>query len=427
MYEFILSTKLLTAAGALALAAIASGLVGHGRLWWRGMLFTLGPMLAAAFFLIAPLAPVTPDLFDLLGGLLFEFTILCLFFHFFGRLLAVVHRMADADALALLRTSLILQLMVAWPIVTSEGFGLLSEGSRIDYLYGSSLAKYFTYTGMVLTTLQTGLIAQRISRNGNPGWLGVVTIFINFALSVAAGSKGAAFLWLSAVLAMVDYRQARISTRAALTGVVVLMVALVVSSNLVADFLGITTDEFANLAVSRFFLNNDARALAFDLRTSTSPDAGLLAESLRSVFSLLGSPPVNPPLGVHLYGEYFGISDGSGANAALAALITFYSPAGYAMVPAIGATCFALLLFVVVRIVQSAMRRASSQFIVLTFGIFALLQLSQDFLAFQVVMPLACIGITFVWIFDRRYAYPNRARLRNSSDASAHQYRHPLA
>ena len=80
MYEFILDQKLLTAGAGLLLSVLASLVAGAPRLWWRGITFSFSPTIAAAFFLVAGLAPVNAPMLDLAGGLLLEFTVLCLFF-----------------------------------------------------------------------------------------------------------------------------------------------------------------------------------------------------------------------------------------------------------------------------------------------------------------------------------------------------------
>lgn len=137
------------------------------------------------------------------------------------------------------------------------------------------------------------------------------------------------------VAALVDYRRARIPKTLQLLVAVGGAGALVVSSIIIADFIGITTEQFTDLALSRFFLNNDARSLAFDLRSQVTAETGLLSESFRSLGNLFGSPPRNDPLGVLLYAQRLGVTNGSGANASLMALVTFYSTPGYATIPAL--------------------------------------------------------------------------------------------
>lgn len=300
----------------------------------------------------------------------------------------------------LLLATLGLQLALAAPLVLSEGFGIFSDGSRIDYLYAGSLSKYLVYAGIICMGIQAPLLARQISCKGNIGWLGGMVVLFNFAMSILAGSKGGAFLWIFSVLALVNYRQARLSLMAMVLLPLLLVGGIYVSSLQISEFLGITLEDFADLALNRFFLNNDARALAFDFRTSLTSDAGLLSEAFRSLASLFGSAPKNSPLGVHLYAELFGFESGNGANASLIALIVYYSSAGYALLPALlftaGAGALVLFFGVVRRQMQSAVCRA----IVLAFGLLALQQYSQDFLAFQVVLPLVIVFLFLVWIYD---------------------------
>lgn len=427
MYEFILREKFVTAVAGLLLAVLASATVGSPRLWWRGTAFSFAPALATAFFLVAPLSEQPIAMADILGGLLLEFTVLCLFFVFFKQLRTSIQRMSDFDTLWLLRASILIQLLLAWPLVGSAGFGIFSEGSRIDYLYAGSLGKYLTYGGFLLTSIQAALVAQRISQTGNPGLLGSAAIVTAFVMSVLAGSKGGVFLWLLAIAALVDYRRARISVLAKILALGLGAIALIGSSLFVSDFLGITPSEFIDIALSRFFLNNDARALAFDFRSSTSGEASLLAESFRSLWSLFGVPPQYPPLGIQLYGQLFGVDTGNGANASLAALLVYYTPAGYVMLTAVIATAGALALALIFEGARRAMRRASSRVLVLVFALFAVQQYSQDFLAFQVVMPLAVIAILIIWLYDHTYVHQNRKRSTFVAATSHRQHHHSSA
>lgn len=262
MYEFILTTKLLTAMTAILLAIAASLAVGRGRLWWRGLMLNFSPMIAAAFFVLAPFAASAPDSVDLLSGLAMELTVIWLIFRLLKLLIGQLAKTRESEATAYLRVSLAAQILLVLPIIGTEGFGIFSTGTRLDYLYAGPLAKYFTYAGLLITLLQAAFLAQRISQRGNPGWLGAGVILTNFALSVLAGSKGGSFLWLLSSLALVDYRRANIKLTMVLMTVIGTAAALMVTANVIAGFLGISVLEFFELATSRFFLANDARALA---------------------------------------------------------------------------------------------------------------------------------------------------------------------
>lgn len=418
VYEFILTHKLLTGIIAVLLSVIVSAAVGCGRLWLRALAYGYGPMVAAAFYIAILAADPPPHLVDVLSGVLFESVTLVLYFLLFKRLVGCVQVTPVKEANRGLAISLVLQIAFALPIVASGGFGIFSEGSRIEYLYAGSLPKYFTYAGFMVTSIQAALLATRISGTGSLGWAGAGAVLLNLGLSVASGSKGGVFLWMIATAAMVDYRRARISKKLLVLTSAAVIGALVVSSIIIADFFGISIGEFADLALTRFFLNNDARAMAFDLRTQASAETGLLAESFRSLANLFGAPPRNEPLGVLLYTQLLGVTNGSGANTILMALITFYSVPGYATVPAMLASlAIAAVVLVFVRVART-MRHRGCRGAVLTLALLSVMNFSQDFLAFQVVMPLTIVTIAVMAVLDQRYDRPSRIHSKDTQAAA---------
>lgn len=159
------------------------------------------------------------------------------------------------------------------------------------------------------------------------------------------------------------------------------------------------------------------------MRSMMTADGSLFGESFRSLATLLGSPPHNPPLGLQLYGDLFGELTGNGANASLMALIVYYFPAGYALVPTLLFIGGMLVVYLAFDCICKGMRRSSSKVVVLSLAIFAINQMSQDFLAFQVVMPLVCLAIAALWIHDRREKNSSRARLRSRLDVPG--FAHP--
>lgn len=334
MYEFLLTHKLLTGLIGLLLSVTVGAALGGRGLGLRSMAYGFGPMLALAFYVALLFADSPPNLVDLLSVITFELVVFVMYLMLLRRLLACVREIPVDEVNRSLKISVVLQIVFAVPIVASGGFGIFSEGARIEYIYAGSLPKYFTYAGLMVATTQAALLASRITHTGGIGWPGALALLMNLGLSVAAGSKGA-FLWMFSVAALVDYRRARIPKTLQLLVAVGGAGALVVSSIIIADFIGITTEQFTDLALSRFFLNNDARSLAFDLRSQVTAETGLLSESFRSLGNLFGSPPRNDPLGVLLYAQRLGVTNGSGANASLMALVTFYSTPGYATIPAL--------------------------------------------------------------------------------------------
>jgi hypothetical protein len=322
---------------------------------------------------------------------------------------------------------LIAQILVAWPLVLTEGFGIQSEGSRIAFLYEGTTGKYLAYAGVGLGAILAGLVALRVSRHGKPGYLGAISAALVFALSVASGSKGGFFLWVGSVAALIDYRRARMAPFTSAVIVCALLGGLVWSVAFLADALAMTVEDFVDLAFSRFFLNNDARAIVFDLRSTATGGLSLVTESFRSLSSLVGMRPANDPLGVLLYDTYFGPSGGNGANASLIALILYYMPSGLALGPVIASALGAVALYAGIAWVASAMRHGWGAFVVLSLGFVAVQQYSQDFLAFQVLMPMVCAVVLLVWILDRRHVAKRSDRTHQNRPPAASQHHHSVA
>jgi hypothetical protein len=424
MYEYILQNKIATSLAAIAVAWLAGVLVGNSRILVRSIAFNYGPSFACAFFVIGFSYDGQFSDFDMAAGLIFEFSALL----FYTKLLCdTVKSRRGINALELekwLRWSLALLLLVALPIVTSEGFGIFSEGSRISYLEGSGAAKYFTYAAVLISSIQAGLVALRLSTGRSLGLTGYATIVVTFGISTLSGSKGSFFLWLASILALIDYRNLRVRWKPILGGLIVVGATLVVTGNFVADTLGISATEFVELALSRFFLNNDARALAFDFGGKSGQLSVLASESFRSISAAFGHGPNDPPLGILLYEQHFGVSSGNGANASLMALITYYSQQGFALIPALIACLGLAALYGGVVALRRAVHGPLRKMAVSLMGLILVQQLSQDFLAFQILVPLACTAWFFFIVTHRKHAGALSRRLRPSARPTISQHRH---
>ena len=254
---------------------------------------------------------------------------------------------------------------------------------------------------MLLAPLQAALLAHRVSRHGRIGTLGLAVVVAAFVLSLASGSKGAFFLWIASIAALVDYRRARIKRSWLLLTGTALLGALWYTAATVSSFLDIPVSEFVQLALGRFFLSNDARALAFDVRWQSSGSGDLLRESFRSLSGLWGNAPRDPPLGLLLYSEYLGTEGLLGANASLMALITYYFPAGYALLPALLAATGAAVLYRTILAVRTMARTRWVGLAVAVWGLLMVQQLSQDFLAFQLVLPMFAVAVGALLMLER--------------------------
>jgi hypothetical protein len=230
------------------------------------------------------------------------------------------------------------------------------------------------------------------------GILGWSIIAINFTISVLAGSKGAAFLWLLSIASLIEYKHTNIRIYKAIPWLVVGISAASISSIIIADFLKLDIFQFIDLVVSRFFLTNDARALSLDLRTAQTIELSLFSEAFRSLGNLFGLPPKNAPLGVIMYSEGLLITDGSGANASFMALATYYFPIGYSLIPALLGIFGLVIFFGVARISTKLLVRPTHRLVAASIWLTSLLSYSQDFLAFQIVFPLAALTVLALWI-----------------------------
>jgi hypothetical protein len=156
--------------------------------------------------------------------------------------------------------------------------------------------------------------------------------------------------------------------------------------------------EFFELAFGRVLLTNDARALAIDLRSSHSDYSLLVNESFRSLSSLFGNRPTNDPLGMRLYADYFGSTGLTGANTSLMALVMFYGPSGSPFVLALIAAIAALTMYLGVRVARHTVGSPGGRYVVQSLGLIGISVFSQDFLAFQVVVPLAALMLFALWV-----------------------------
>jgi hypothetical protein len=398
VYDLLFESVALTATFTVLLAMSSAVLVGAGKVWWRVLAFSFAPAIAAAFFLVALVSNAPSSGLDLAGGFIFEFVVLCLYCRLFADAFRDLHRIDLRQVSRLIRATLVLQSVFALRLLLVDGFGIFSEGSRIDYLSTSFGATYLTYASVLVAAIQAGLVARRVTFTGKLGLDGTLVIGVNLLLSVVAGSKGAILLWLLSAIALVRYREAKVSKATIAVVLIVATGSVGLTAHLVSDFLGIEIGEFFKLAFGRVLLTNDARALAIDLR-STHSDYGLLFnESLRSLSSLFGSRPANEPLGMRLYADSFGSTGITGANASLMALILFYAPADSSLLLALAASVLALAIHATVQMAKSTLHRPGGRYVLQSIGLVGIGLLSQDFLAFQIVVPLAVLALAALWV-----------------------------
>jgi len=393
MYEYLLSTKLATFLVALGLSLLAATLCRRPALGLRVMLFNYGPSFAASFFIVGLFYEDVRSYLDLMAGFLLEFVIL----FFYTRLFSDVwtdNSSVDIKVVDFwIRNTAIIQALILLSLVTQDGFGLFSESSRISFLDNNSANKYFVYLGLIISTIQIGLLSRRLSESGTFGLAGYACIIVAIATSVVSGSKGGVFLWLICVFAMTrsSIIGSKISYRMIVFGVSALIGVICFAAVLVSQSLSISLMDFFELSFSRFFLNNDARALATDLTTRHSDLFTFFASSFRGLFAKIGYVPTDPPIGVELYERYFGGSGGSGANASLVALIIYYVPAGFSLHFSLLASMSVWCLYLLAALARERSRSPLARTAISLLAMLLIQTFSQDFLAFQVILPFVVV------------------------------------
>jgi hypothetical protein len=404
MFDYIFEAKLITVIIALILTWVTFLLIKAQQFWLRGIFFSYGPAFASAFFVAGFFYKGQVNEFDLIAGFIFEFTVLMISTMLVSHVIKWVRNGLDANVEAWLRWSLILQLFAASPLFLVEGAGIFSEGSRINYFHESSVVRYLGYMGVLTAYVQAALLAKRLSSSGDVSYIGYVIILATFVISTLSGSKGGGFLWLAAFLSLVDFRNLKLRWLPIACAFLAVVFSLWITAGVISELLSISEMDFVELAIARFFLNNDARALAFDWGGQSAALSEFLAATFRSFANLLGYPSSDPPLGLLLNEKQTGLFTGNGPNASLIALIIYYSAKGYAFLPALLA-CFGgiFIYFVVVfvrRRLQGELVKMASSII----GIVIVQLFSQDFLAFPLGIASAIVAVALFFHIDRKYS-----------------------
>lgn len=396
MYEQLFETKALTFAVMVLASLVAGALVSRPSMGLRSLVHNFVPSIAVAFYAVALVGDVSLDRLDLVGGLVFECVVLLVCVRVLADVYTTAHRMEAAEVRTALVRTVPMQLLLAAPLMSLDNFGIFADGSRIGYLGEAAWAKYLTYAGILLSAVQAPLLARRVTLHGRPTALGWLVVAVNAASSTLSGSKGAVFLWLLAVIALIDWRRARVRWSAVASFTVILLAGLGGTVFLLSNVLGLEPEEFVDLAFGRFLLSNDARALALDFRSVSSGSQDLMREAFRSLSGLFGYVPQGDPLGVLLYQELFGPTTESGANGSLMALITYYMPAGSAIAPALAATVVLLGLVAAGRWLSMAVGGGVARLCVLVASLVCANLFSQDFLAFQLAAPIALLLVLVI-------------------------------
>lgn len=353
----------------------------------RSILHAFGFWLAPLFYLtyIVLLHRIS---LEILEAFFTECAILGSYYALFSSLLFIV---TNKDLLNLhqlmhwLKVGTMIIVAFGLQLVFSGNFGIFSEGSRNQYIADSRWFLYSTYASSIVQTLMIPIVASILNHKRKWDKLVIVYLGIVLVLSVLIGSKGGGVLSIFAILSLLKFPKLADYIKLLWLPFIVIFAGIVSTVYYVGSFLSLDPLQMISLMLARVFLNNDTRALAIDFG-SGSQNISLFRESFRSVATLFGNPPANPALGQYLYAQAFHTSGYVGGNTSSTALVIAYGGA-------VEKAVFSLLLCAVaVSICRLARIRGNYSIIRLAIGLELLAYLSQDFLAFQVIVNILLIA-----------------------------------
>ncbi len=297
--------------------------------------------------------------------------------------------------LLFLSISISLYLLLSNP----NSFGLLSGGSRIDYLSNGGLPLLLTYFSAVVQNAIIIVISTRLYKN-KFSWLDILAFLITFMISLLSGSKGNVFMIILTIFILafgLGYKLNKISLTVKILSFIVFSASIIAYIYLMSVFLNSSFEQSINLALSRFVLSADGRALASDSLINnammTNIHGNLLAEIFKGFSYKLGVQVSELPIGRAQYAAAYSIDLFVGANAGLSSHILTY----YRNLSDLFAIFFCMLFIVVVIAVgyltlyisQGPFRKLIS----FSFLFTMLLTFVQDFQAFVLTAELL-----FVWM-----------------------------
>lgn len=398
MYDFIFTSKLETFFFGMIISIISIFILTRGvRVLSdtiRMIFFSYSSIFALGFFFSVIFSSVAVSKFDVVAVWLLELVIFLMQLVVF---ISLRRRVSEGVLLAkkqrwIICVILLLVLLINIKILNYGG----GYGSRLDYLSNSSLNKYFTYFAVMLFVYLSAIIAGDLNFTGRFNFFSFYILMVVFFYSLISGSKGMFFLFICQIISLINIRRYQLSFSKVIISIGVLVGMVYVSAIYISSHMGISIDQYFDLVFHRFYINNDARALAFDYRNFASSHGvpEFLINSLRSISNALGLIPNDPPLGNLLFNYLYDVDSSNGANASLAALVVYYSKDGEALLNIIaimiGVFPIIFLLFYIVWKEHSPLRKIfyNSSLLIL------LILLSQDFLSFQIVLIL----LVFIYI-----------------------------
>jgi len=292
--------------------------------------------------------------------------------------------------LSRLKWGTLLLVCINAPIHIQDGVGIFADGSRIDFIVGSRVNLYLVYASILLQIVMVPIIASII--NLQKRWSKPVLLYLVLMslFSILAGSRGLPVLALMSIVGLLKFEHMKEYIRLLRIPICASLLLVILIIYFVGSFLSLNPSEMFSLMFTRFFITNDARALAIDWSHYL---ANLEASLFREAFRSFLAPPQYPPLGQLLYSLQFGTTGLIGANASATALFIAYGTEIEKLFFVI------LLLWLLIMIYLSSVNIKYNNILVLTIGVSFVRRLTQDFLAFQVFMNLLILLAVLFCLF----------------------------
>jgi len=373
----------------------------------RLLLFNYGPIFAFSYyFILLFYLPFSDDYYlvtSVLAGFIFEGAVLFVVFWLLNRYFRLSRIPIDySGALKLL---IIVKVFIFFALVSQENFGILAgpEMARTSFLQNNKINKYLVYFWHSLMPVAAIFVAHTYAYYRKVSNVILALVALEFLYSYLSGSKGSVLLWIFAIFALIpNSLLSTLKRKRVIIAMPILVMVSVVYVIFAAKNEGLDIDDFLNLASSRFFLNNDARALSLDFDSNILSVKSFFESSFRGASGLIGFQPVDRPLGNVLFNRAFGITDGRGSNASLVALINYYLPPGLRLVFSVLFSFFTILIVSSFFILERfSYQHRDLRLIFLVLPINVIVAYSQDFLAFPLIL-ISSSMIAFFLLFVRK-------------------------
>jgi hypothetical protein len=367
----------------------------------RSVLFSFGFWLAPQFYLTYVVLAHQLSM-EILLALLVELTIFVCFQMLFSRLLAIVSDSNSIDIdlmIRWLKAGIIIVIILTSPLLFAGNFGIFSDASRNDYLTDSRWSLYSVYASVLTQAAMIPVVASVLNREKR--WNKIVIFYLATISTflLLGGSKGGGILSFIAISSLVRLSSVKEYLKFFRVPFLAVAALLILSVFLLGRFLALDPSQMISLMLARIFLNNDARALAIDFSGSLNwHSVSLFRESFRSYATLIGDAPAYPPLGQYLYMRAFRSNGFVGANTSSTALMILFGNEAEKVIFSLGICVIAFGIYLFARM------RGRYSIVRLGVGISLLSLLSQDFLAFQLVVNIMIlIAILLIVVRFGRY------------------------